>query len=524
MDSDAIRTIERLCQPRPVINPDDFPQLDLYERSKYRQEMRPFYRSLHSDNYCRAYVRTDHKGEWFVDIYFIENFKDIRKRSERRFVIKSGFLMTTEDESDFLGYLHRTGIIYDHEMVNDFIENIREVAPEFNIWGFMYFPMILEHTYFAASKSGIRELLYKAGGLNEIAFMLDCIDDINLCEDTIAGTMGMPLNMLRKFNSPEMVYEVLRDPDNRQRAADIYKRYHRNLNKTEILTIYQFKYLDECFVKDEIQEISGSDNVKNCFNKEIFKCLGKLFWWEDEDISENGQTIPYDEIMTFINWWKDAKMSFGKLAHMIDEDSDEDESFWHCFRIAREYLKNKAEIDDEYAVIYDFLVENYSYSNDKFIIDFPKKENFVFDIICEANRMNNCLAGYMERILDGSATILYIRSKENPDKSLVDVELRGNSLYQAWRSCNRELTGEQLDFLDEFMQKKGICKFFEDGDFDLPFGDEGELDDLFGAEEFQLVAGNLEPGPFEVEPVAYDDTLRYLDAWDQAIRSDDTVA
>lgn len=458
MDLEISRTIERLNQSRPIINPADFPHLDLYERSKYREELAPYNKKTFHDHYCRAYVRTAENGEWFVDVYFIENFKKAYMRTEHRFVIKSGFLMSQEDEYAFLKYLHRVDIFYGIDMADDFIEKIKKVAPEFNITGFTYFPIVLEHTYFAAARSGIRELLYKAGGLNEIAFMLDSINEIDLCETTISGAFGMPLNMLRKFNSCEMVIKVLCEPYMRERAALIYKRYHTNLNRTDILEYFQFKYLNECLELDEMQDIYEPENSESHFDLEVFNCLGGFAWLEEDDEDL------YEELLLCIKMWKEAKMSLGSLQDVLAPDGEWDEGgFSDSFCILRDYMDHKGEMDAKYASIYECLTRDYSYRNDKYFIDFPKKDNFAFDIICESEKMHNCLAEYVYEIVNGTATILYIRDVAHPDKSLVDVEIHDNELLQAYRAFNKELTGEQLDFLNEFIKEKGIYKDDDDG-------------------------------------------------------------
>jgi hypothetical protein len=86
------------------------------------------------------------------------------------------------------------------------------------------------------------------------------------------------------------------------------------------------------------------------------------------------------------------------------------------YRIMKE--KHKEELFDN---AYDGSLE---YSNGKYTIIEPKSTG---DIFKEANQMHNCVASYIDRIIEGRTKIVFMREKENIDDSLVTVEVKKRS-------------------------------------------------------------------------------------------------
>lgn len=65
------------------------------------------------------------------------------------------------------------------------------------------------------------------------------------------------------------------------------------------------------------------------------------------------------------------------------------------------------------------------------------------DIKDEAVAQNNCVASYIQRVIDGHCHILFLRYKDTPNESLVTVEVRDNKIVQALQKYNHPLTKEQ---------------------------------------------------------------------------------
>lgn len=77
------------------------------------------------------------------------------------------------------------------------------------------------------------------------------------------------------------------------------------------------------------------------------------------------------------------------------------------------------------------------------------------DIKEEAVSQNNCVASYIQRVIDGNCHILFLRLKDSPDKSLVTIELRKNKddiyqIVQARRAYNHEISREEKEIVDKY--------------------------------------------------------------------------
>jgi hypothetical protein len=66
----------------------------------------------------------------------------------------------------------------------------------------------------------------------------------------------------------------------------------------------------------------------------------------------------------------------------------------------------------------------------------------------EATAMSNCVASYIDKVIDGRCHILFLRYKDRPDESLVTIEVRENQIIQALQKFNHPLTKEQREVVN----------------------------------------------------------------------------
>lgn len=94
----------------------------------------------------------------------------------------------------------------------------------------------------------------------------------------------------------------------------------------------------------------------------------------------------------------------------------------------------------------------------KYVFLYPEK---IDDIRSEAVSQNNCVASYVQSVIDGKCHILFMRKKEEPDKSLVTIEVKNNKIVQAKGRFNRDLTNEEEVVIEKWNTKfenmKGIA-------------------------------------------------------------------
>ena len=72
------------------------------------------------------------------------------------------------------------------------------------------------------------------------------------------------------------------------------------------------------------------------------------------------------------------------------------------------------------------------------------------DIKTEAVQMNNCVASYIQKVIDGHCHILFLRYKDAPNESLVTIEVRDNEIVHALQKYNHPLTKEQKEIVEKW--------------------------------------------------------------------------
>lgn len=74
----------------------------------------------------------------------------------------------------------------------------------------------------------------------------------------------------------------------------------------------------------------------------------------------------------------------------------------------------------------------------------------------EGDTLNHCVASYIKRVVDGECLIYFLRHNNEPDKSLVTLEIRKNAIVQARGLHNRQINNEEHHALTEYCLKTGV--------------------------------------------------------------------
>ena len=90
------------------------------------------------------------------------------------------------------------------------------------------------------------------------------------------------------------------------------------------------------------------------------------------------------------------------------------------------------------------------YQDDKFTIIPARSINALQD---ESKQQNHCVRSYAEDYANGNCDIYFMRNIDNPEKSLVTVEVQDNNIVQSRIKNNNEPTKTQLIFLSRWEQK-----------------------------------------------------------------------
>ena len=160
-------------------------------------------------------------------------------------------------------------------------------------------------------------------------------------------------------------------------------------------------------------------------------------------------------IGTFFNEWRDAITMHKDIYHKIKEKYHDNLPLWH------HQLSYKSEcmseiINEEKLKSMVELASAYQGTCDKYVFITPTCKQ---DFLDEAQMQQNCLASYINKFIDGDCVIVFMRLKQDPEHSLVTIELckDGNGDYtvlnQKYQARNKECTSEQSNAIDKWLKR-----------------------------------------------------------------------
>lgn len=93
------------------------------------------------------------------------------------------------------------------------------------------------------------------------------------------------------------------------------------------------------------------------------------------------------------------------------------------------------------------------WKNKDYVIKIPQTTQ---DIKDEGIQNNNCVGSYVGRVINGDTYIVFLRNIKTPDESLVTVEIKDNSIVQAYRSANTNITYKDMLALKQFCKERNL--------------------------------------------------------------------
>lgn len=111
----------------------------------------------------------------------------------------------------------------------------------------------------------------------------------------------------------------------------------------------------------------------------------------------------------------------------------------------RNYNRLKKEFSEE--VFSRRIKPNMEYSTKGWIIIYPSSTQ---DIKDEAVMQNNCVASYIDRVIDGECDILFMRRKDAPKQSVVTLEVRNGKVVQSKGRFNRDCNEEEKQIIKKY--------------------------------------------------------------------------
>ena len=168
-----------------------------------------------------------------------------------------------------------------------------------------------------------------------------------------------------------------------------------------------------------------------------------------------------DRIITFeaatnsINWLLGELRDY---ARMMDAISHKFDRYPRHFKttmdiVTRNYKRLQKEFSEE--VFKNRINKEYEFTYKGLRFFYPDSTQ---DIKDEAVQQNNCVASYIDRVIDGECHIMFLRRVKEPNKSLVTIEIQNGRIVQALQRFNDPLTADQQEAVDAWnkhFSKKG---------------------------------------------------------------------
>ena len=218
--------------------------------------------------------------------------------------------------------------------------------------------------------------------------------------------------------------------------------YKRNPDLFSNLLNYEFTSVRKVNIEDILY---ANDHNKNKFDQLIrnynYKPISLLQYIDNLmtfEALDNFHSVA-SELLDYCNMMSKISPKYEKYP----------KNFLTTHKIAtRNYNRLKQQfIEEDYKKVIEMKLE-YTYDNYKII--YPKTTQ---DIKDEAVQQNHCVASYIQNVIDGKSHILFLRNKDDTERSLVTLEIKNYKVVQARGKFNREVTKEEQFVIEKYNEK-----------------------------------------------------------------------
>lgn len=164
-----------------------------------------------------------------------------------------------------------------------------------------------------------------------------------------------------------------------------------------------------------------------------------------------------DYLETFEGIWAHSNVirEIGDYANMMSQISNKYEKYPRYFLsthkiAARNYDRLKRMFDEQNFA--KRIKPEYEITHKEYKFFYPRSTQEIKD---EAVQQQNCVASYIDRVIEGSCDILFLRKKDAPAKSVVTIEVRNGNIVQAFQAYNTPCNEEQREAIDAFNRRFG---------------------------------------------------------------------
>lgn len=343
--------------------------------------------------------------------------------------------------------------------------------------------------------------------------MLEAVGAIG--EERINMTSRALIRLITDFNKLELLYKaginiknmcysVFRNLVEEASQRDV-KKVHEvfNLSKAQLKFLLDFSRNDNEFVnclikakyltqKDmdkyrgfiqrikELEKVYNMDRLTTFIPQSPLSCYLDVIYKRSIDMGNYGDYDFFSFVYTYNHPNPLKLIEYLLFECYVSQGLD----YYSAFREYRDYYRMCTDLEysnfDRYPrylkTYHDIVAKNYSVVRDEIVnkkfsratatykhweMDLGKQYTIVVpdeptDLVYEGNRLNHCVASYVDRVADGGTRILFLREKEAKDEPLVTIEVRGDKVVQVRGQSNRLPTKEEKEAVALFAKKRKL--------------------------------------------------------------------
>lgn len=271
------------------------------------------------------------------------------------------------------------------------------------------------------SKYSVYEQLFSSG-----------LRDINPLSNHLISSIPKGLiKLCRQYDlqlSDTLIDNYLESPDN---FYCVFNKNYETLTNRDLFCILKGQYYDV--------------NIRH--HKSMFNYLINEYGYTAKSLINYIDYCKTFEAIDDTGWLLYEIQDYAKMMKEISPKFDKyPRHFLTTHKIAcRNYNRLKAQFDE--AAFEQCVNADMEHTFGDYVFIYPKSTQEIKD---EAVSMNNCVASYIDRVINRQCDILFLRKKDEQDKSLVTIEVRNNQIVQARQRFNDSVTEAQQTAIDKW--------------------------------------------------------------------------
>lgn len=239
------------------------------------------------------------------------------------------------------------------------------------------------------------------------------------------------------------LYKLALDPENFEIEGSFKERFgvdktfykfmkENNIseNELEALKLYKEKNIDDIkflskFGTHNLEEIREYTNLKKFIR--YAKCL---------------KDFNVDTYVDYLRFIEDLGFNLKSNKYLFPKDLKEK----HDEYLAQIDIKKDPKLEKRLNERYQKL-KKFTFADKSYII---RPAYGIQDLQIESSQQDNCIRSYAKRYSEGDCDIYFMRTVENPNQSLVTVEVRDKKVVQSYRKSNKDISKIEERFLKKW--------------------------------------------------------------------------